>query len=169
MDKQFAFLFQFLIDALRDELASFTRLLDVIREETQALRDNKLPEVIEIGIRKGHAFRESEAAVQRRVDSVAKITAYLCLEDSLPFFELASYTDVTTRQILTGYRDKFADIVRRIKSANETNRQLIALTLAQVNNNIKFIRDITASLPIYDRHGQISARSLQGEVVSRAG
>jgi flagellar biosynthesis/type III secretory pathway chaperone len=169
MDKQLAFLFQFLIDALKDELESFARLLDVIREETQALRDNKLPEVIDIGIRKGNAFRQSEAAVQRRVDAVIKINAYLSIEDSLPFVELAPYTDAATRQILTGYRDRFADIVHRIKSANETNRQIIALTLAQVSNNIKFIRNMTASLPNYDRHGQISARSLQGEVISRAG
>lgn len=169
MDKQLAFLFQFLIDALKDELESFARLLDVIRQETQTLRDNKLSEVIEIGIRKGNAFRQSEAAVQRRVDAVAKINAHLCLEDSLPFVELAPYTDVTTRQILTGYRDKFADIVRRIKSANETNRRIIAFTLAQESNNINFIRNITTSLPNYCRHGQVSARSLQGEFISRAG
>jgi len=169
MDRQLASLFQFLIDALKDEIESHTRLLDVIREETQTLRDSQLPKVLDIGIRKGDAFRQSEAATQRRVDAATKIVAYLCLEDSLPIVELASYTDVTTRQILTGYRDKFADIVRRIKRANETNRQIIALTLANVSNNLLFIRDITASLPNYDRHGQISARSLQGEFISQAG
>jgi flagellar biosynthesis/type III secretory pathway chaperone len=169
MDKQLASLFQFLIAALKDEIENHTRLLDVIREETRTLRDNHLPEVLNIGIRKGDAFRQSEAAMQRRLEAAAKIAAYLCLEDSLPVVELAPYTDVTTRQILTGYRDKFSCIVRRIKSANEANRQIIALLLAHMSNNIDFIMNITASLPNYDRHGQIGARSLQGEFISQAG
>ncbi len=169
MDKQLASLFQFLINALQDEYESRARLLYVIWEQTQTLRDSQLLEVPDISIRKGDAFRLSEAAVQRRVDAVTKIIAYLCLEDSLSFLELAPYTDVTTRQILTGYRDKFADTVRRIKSANETNRKIIALTLAHVSDNINFIMNITTSLPNYDRHGQISARSLQGEFIAQAG
>jgi flagellar biosynthesis/type III secretory pathway chaperone len=169
VDKQLASLFRLLIVALKDEIENHTRLLDIIREETQALRDNQLPEVLDIGTRKGDAFRQSEAAMQHRVEAVTKIIAYLCLEGPLPVVELASYADVTTRQILTGYSDKFADIVRRIKSANQANRRVIALTLAHVSNNIYFLRNITTSLPNYDRHGQISARSLQGEFISRAG
>ena len=169
MDKQLSSLFQFLIDALKDEIDNHTRLLDVIREETQTLCDSQLLEVLDIGIRKGDAFRQSEAAMQRRVDAAAKIVAYLRLEGPLPIVDLASYTDVATRQILTVYRDKFADIVHRIKHANETNRQMIDLTLAHVSNNISFIMNITASLPNYDRYGQISARSLQGEFISQAG
>ena len=85
MDKQLASLFQFLIDALKDEIESHTRLLDVIREETQALRDSRLPEVLDIGIRKGDAFRQSEAAAQRRVEAVTAIIACLGLEDLLSF------------------------------------------------------------------------------------
>ncbi len=169
MDKQLASLFRFLIDVLKEEIENHARLLDVIREETQALCDSRLPDVLDIGIRKGDAFRLSEAAAQRRADAVTKIIAYLYLDNSLSFVELAPYADVAARQILTDYRDKFADIVRHIKSANETNRQIIALTLAQVSNDRHFIRSITASLPNYDRHGQISARSLQGEFISQAG
>ena len=169
MDKHLASLFRFLIVALKDEFESHARLLDVIREETQALRDSRLPEVVDIGIRKSDVFRQSEASVRRRADAVTNIIAYLHLEDSLPFAELASYADAPTRQSLTGYRNKIADIACHIKSANETNRQIIALTLNQVSNNIIFIRSITASLPNYDRRGQISARSLQGELISQAG
>ena len=169
MDKQLASLFQLLIDALKDEIENHARLLNVIREETQTLCDSQLSDVLDIGIKKGDAFRQSEAAMQRRVVAVTKIVAYLCLEDSLPFIELTQYADVTTRQILTGYRDKFTNIVRSIKSANEKNRQIIALTLAHVINNMHFIMNIAASLPNYDRHGQISARSLQGEFISQAG
>jgi flagellar biosynthesis/type III secretory pathway chaperone len=169
MDKHLASLFRFLIVALKDEFESHVRLLDVIREETQALRDSRLPEVIDIGIRKSDVFRQSEASVRRRANAVTNIIAYLHLEDSLPFAELASYADAPTRQSLTGYRNKVTDIAGHIKSANETNRQIIALTLNQVSNNLFFIRCIAASLPNYDRRGQISAQSLQGELISQAG
>ena len=170
MDKQIASLFHFLIHALRDEIKNHARLLDVIREETQTLRESRLSEVLNIGIRKGAAFRQSEAAMQRRINAVSDIASYLHLENSLPSFaELAPYVDATTRKTLTGYRDKFSDIVRGIKSANETNRQIIALTLAHVSNDIDFMMNIAASLPNYDRYGQVSARSLQGEFISQTG
>ena len=169
MDKQLASLFRFLIDALKDEIENHARLLDVIREETQALRESRLSEVLDIGIKKGAAFRQSEGSMRRRMDAAKNIAACLHLEDSLPsFVELASYADDTTRKILTGYRDKFADIVRGIKSANETNRQTIALTLAHISN-IDFMMNIAASLPNYDRYGQVSARSLQSEFISQTG
>ncbi len=170
MDKQLAALFQLLTEALKEEFACLTRLLDVIGEETLALRDSRLPEAIDIGIRKGDAFRQSEAAAEQRVDAVAKIVAHLHLEDCPSFIELAPYAaDVITRQILTGCRDKFTDIGHRIRRANETNRRIIALTLSRVGDNIHFIMKIRSSLPNYDRHGQISARRLQGEFISQAG
>jgi flagellar biosynthesis/type III secretory pathway chaperone len=169
MDKQIASLFQFLIEALKDEIESHARLLDVIREETQALRQSRLPEVLDIGGRKGEAFRQADTAVQRRMEAVAKIIAHLGLEDPVSFMQLAACADVKTRQILTGYREKFADIIRNIESANETNRRIIALTLDHVSHNIDFIRNITASLPNYDRHGQINAGSMQGGLLSQAG
>ena len=169
MDKQLASLFQLLIDTVKDEIENHTHLLDVIREETQALRDCRLPEILDIGICKGDAFRQSQAAVQRRVEAITKITAYMGFKDPLPFVELVAYADVTSRQILISYREIFTNIIRQIKSANEANRQIIALTLAHTVNNIHYIQNITASLPNYDRHGQISARSLQGEFISQAG
>ncbi|MHB8910065.1 MAG: flagellar protein FlgN [Syntrophales bacterium] len=170
MDRQLAALFHVLIGALQDETEDHARLLDVIREETQALRDSRPSEVIDLGIRKGEAFRQSEAAMQRRADAVNNIAAHLRLEDSLPsFVELAPYADDTTRKILTGYRDKFADIVRSIRSANETNRQMIALTLAHVSSDIDFMMNLATSLPNYDRRGRVSARSLQGEFISQTG
>jgi flagellar biosynthesis/type III secretory pathway chaperone len=168
-DKQLASLFQFLIDTVKDEIENHTRLLDVIHEETQALRDSRLSEILDIGICKGDAFRQAQAAAQRRVGAISKITAYLGFKDPLPFAELVAYADVATRQILTNYREIFTNIIHQIKSANETNRQTIALTLSHVANNIHYIQDITASLPNYDQHGQISAQSLQGGFISQAG
>jgi flagellar biosynthesis/type III secretory pathway chaperone len=169
MDKHLASLFRSLIDALKDEMESHTRLLDAIREETQALRNNRLPEIFDIGIRKGDAFQEAEAAMQRRLDAVAAISARLGLEDPVSFTQLAACADVQTRQILTGYREKFADIIESIKSANETNRQIIASTLDHIYNGIQFIRNISAPLPHYDRHGQIRAENAHGGILSQAG
>jgi flagellar biosynthesis/type III secretory pathway chaperone len=82
---------------------------------------------------------------------------------------MAAYADVTTRQVLTEYREKFADIVRRIEEANEINRRIIELTLAHVSNNLNFIYNISSSIPNYDQHGQIKAGNLQGRLVSQAG
>jgi len=169
MDTQLASLFRLLIDTVKDEMEHHTHLLDVIREETQALRACKLPEILDIGICKDDAFRQSQAALQRRVEAITKITAYIGLKDPPPFVELVAYADVASRQILTRYREIFTNIIQQIKNANETNRQVIALTLSHVANNIHYIQNLTVSLPNYDRHGQISTRSLQGGYISQAG
>jgi len=69
------------------------RLLDVIREEAQALRDNKLPEVIDIGIRKGPRLPAigscragggwTRSPQNQRLSVPSRFS---------PFVELASYT-----------------------------------------------------------------------------
>jgi flagellar biosynthesis/type III secretory pathway chaperone len=169
MDKALASLYKLLIHALDIELQSHAHLLEIILEETQALRRSRLPEVLDIGAKKGDAFRQSEAAAHRRAEALVPIIAHLGLEATVSFVQMAAYADVTTRQVLTEYREKFADIVRRIEEANEINRRIIELTLAHVSNNLNFIYNISSSIPNYDQHGQIKAGNLQGRLVSQAG
>jgi flagellar biosynthesis/type III secretory pathway chaperone len=169
MDRVLASLYKRLIHALDDELQNHARLLEIILEETQALRKSRLPEILDVGTRKGDAFRQSEEAAQRRAEAVVQIVAHLGLESPVSFVQMAAYADVATRQVLIGYREKFADIVRRIEEANEINRQIIALTLAHVSNNLNFIHNISSSIPNYDQHGQIKAGNLQGRLISQAG
>jgi flagellar biosynthesis/type III secretory pathway chaperone len=168
-DNRLTSLFRFLIDTLKDEIENHNCLLDIIREEAQSLRESRMPAILDIGLRKGEALRQSEAARQRRMAAATNIFSYLRLDESLPLSELMPYADITNRKILTDYRDKFSDIVRHIKNENEANRQIIALTLSNVADIITFIMNITASLPHYDRQGQISARRLRGEFISRTG
>ena len=169
MENQINSLFNCLIDTLKDEIESHTHLLDVIREETKTLGDCRMLEFLDVGVRKGNAFRQSQAAMQRRVDAVNGIIVFFGHEDPISFGELVAYADVTIGGILNSYQKKYADIVRRIKIANNVNRQIIALTLTNVINNIHFIQNITVSLPNYNQYGQIGARNLHGKLVSQAG
>ena len=168
MDKR-ALLYKSLLRTLEEEVQHHERLLELIHEETLVLRKSLLPEILDITARKGEAYRQSEAAVQRRVESIDGIIAYLGLENPLSFSQLAACTDVATRQILIGYREKFTDIVCRIEKTNEINRQIIALTLAHVSNNLNYIHSISSKIPNYDHHGQIKAGNLQGRLISQAG
>lgn len=169
MDKQLASLYGSLIHILDEELRCHERLLKVILEETQALRKGRLPGILDVGASKSDAFRKSEAAAHQRTESVGRIIAHIGVEAPVSFFQMAAYADVATRQVLTGYREKFADIVRRIEEANEINRQIITLTLAHINKNINFINNISSSISNYDHHGQVKAGNLQGRLISRAG
>ena len=168
MDKR-AYLYKSLLQTLDEEMQYHERLLELIHEETLVLRKSFLPEILDISTRKGEAYRQSEAVVQRRVECIDSIIAYLGLEPPVSFAQLTACADVATRQILTGYREKFADIVCRIEKTNETNRQTIELTLAHVSNNLNFIHSISSSIPNYDHHGQIKAGKLQGRLISQAG
>jgi len=169
VDNQLASLYGSLIHILDEELQSHTLLLKIILEETKVLRKSRLPEILDVGARKSDAFRQSEASAYRRVEAVGRIIARLGLEDPVSFVQLAAHADAATRQILTGYRDKFAGIVRQIEKSNEANRRIIALTLAHINKNINFINNISSSISNYDHHGQMKAGNLQGRLISRAG
>lgn len=168
-DETLASLYNRLLDTLDDELQCHTNLLGIILEETQVLRKSRLPDILDIGARKGDAFRQSEAAAHRRAEAVGRIIARLGLDGPVSFIQMAAYADIATRQRLTGYRENFADRVRRIEEANEINRQIIALTLAHVSHNINFINNIWTSIPNYDQNGQIKAGNLQGRLISQAG
>jgi hypothetical protein len=103
------------------------------------------------------------------METAAAIGVFLDFTAPVSFNQLASFADVQTRQILTGYREKFADIMRNIKSANETNRLVIFSTLDHIQSGIQFIRNITAPMPHYDRHGQIRSAGANGAILSQAG
>jgi flagellar biosynthesis/type III secretory pathway chaperone len=158
-----------LIEALKDEIKSHACLLDVIREETRVLSQNRLPDLLDIGVKKGDVFRRTEAVTHRRTEIMNHIIAFLGIEAHASVTQLAALADVQNRQILTDYREKFADILCGIESANEANRQIIASTLAHINHHIHFIRRITATLPHYDQHGQIRDGNLHGGLISQAG
>jgi flagellar biosynthesis/type III secretory pathway chaperone len=164
-----ASLYRTLIENLDDELKIHGHLLETIHEETQVLKKNRLHEIVEIGVAKDNALRHSEAAARRRMEIIAKIIRHLNLEEPVTFIQLAAYADPATRQELTGYREKFADIVGRIEDTNEINRQIIGATLAHVRNNLNFLNNISSLLPNYDQYGQIKAGNLQGRFISKAG
>jgi flagellar biosynthesis/type III secretory pathway chaperone len=169
MDKQIASLYKSLLHTMNEELQCHERLSDLIHEETLVLRQSRLPDILDINARKAEAYRQSEAAAQRRVESIDRIVACLGLENPVSFAQLTACADVATRQILIGYREKFADMVRHIEKTNEINRQIITLTLAHVSNNLNFIHSISSSIPNYDQRGQIKAGNLQGRLISQAG
>lgn len=169
MDNQLASLYSSLLHILDEELRCHQHLLEVINEETQVLRNSRLTEILEISAAKEDAFHQSEAATQKRVESVERIITHMGIEVPVAFVHLAAHADAATRQILTGYREKFADIIHHIEKTNEINRQMITLTLAHINKNITFINNISSTISNYDHQGQMKAGNLQGRLISRAG
>ena len=125
MDRQLASLFESLIEALKDELESHTRLLDFIREETQALRHSRLPEILAAGNKKSEAFWLTAAAAKKREEAIDSLIACLGHKAPVSFAQLAAAADFNIRQILTFYKEKFADIIPKIKKAmKQTVRSL---------------------------------------------
>jgi flagellar biosynthesis/type III secretory pathway chaperone len=169
MDKQLASEYASLIGALEDETARAIHLLDVIGEETQALRQGRLNDVVAVCAQKEDAFRLLEAATYKRGEAAARVGALLGLSAPVSFTRLAACADVQTRQILTGYQEKLADVIGGVRTANEANRQVISLTLDFISGGIQFIRNISAPLPHYDSRGRIKTGDAHGALLSRAG
>lgn len=158
-----------LIESLKDEIEIQGRLLEVLYGESRLLSQNRLPDILDMGIQKGVALRQAEAAAHRRTQVMKQTAVRLGLEAPVSLTRLAACADAHTRQILTDCQEKIAGLIARIADTNEANRRMIALTLAHVNHHIEFLRRISVARPLYDRQGHIPNGDLHGGFISHAG
>lgn len=169
MNNETTLLYRSLLHQMAAELQIHEDLLDCIDRETRTMRRGKLTEILDVGVMKEKAMRNSEAAMRQRTFCMRQIIAHLGLQEPVGFAQVVAHADLETRQELTDCREKIADITGRIGNINEINRQTITSMLDHVGKNIRFINNISSSLPNYDRHGQIRAGNLQGRMLSKAG
>jgi flagellar biosynthesis/type III secretory pathway chaperone len=169
MNKDLDFLYNSLLLSMGQECEHYEELLKAIKEETHVLKKSNLPDILEFNTRKERLLLSLNMASEMRMSAVKKIVSHLNLDEPVSMTQLIAYAQDHTRQNLTDYQEKFADMIAKIKKMNDHNKTLITFLLSHIGNTLNYINSITSSCPNYDQCGQVKARNLQGRLISQEG
>lgn len=169
MNKDLDLLYKSLHLSMEQEYERYGELLEAIEEESKSLISCNATDILDFNSRNDRLLLSVRMASEIRMGAIKKITARLHLEEPVTMGQLIAHAQANTRQNLIACKEKFADLILKIRQTNNLNRELIAASLSHINNTMNYINSLTCPLPNYDRHGQIRAGNLQYRLISQAG
>jgi hypothetical protein len=169
MNKDLDLLYKSLYLSMEQEYERYQELFEAIEEESKTLISCTATDIIDFNSRNDRLLLSVQMASEIRMSAIKKITSCLHLDGTVTMGQLIAHAQVNTRQNLIDCKEKFADLVLKIRQTNSLNRELIAASLSHINNTLNYISNLTSPLPNYDRHGQIRAGNLQSRLISQAG
>lgn len=169
MTKNLDNLYRSLLLALGQECEHYQDLLRAMDEEKQVVVDGALEPLLDFNRRNERLLLSLRVAAQMRMEALREIAAALSLSEPVTMTQLIARSEGETRKSLTACREKFSDLLARIRTNNAFNRELIDLSLRHVNNTIHYVNSLTSSSPNYNPKGQIKAGILHGRLISEAG
>jgi flagellar biosynthesis/type III secretory pathway chaperone len=169
MNKDLDFLYKSLYLSLEQEYERYRELSEAVDEEAKTLISCTSNDIIDFNLRNERLILSVNMASEIRMNAIDKITSYLHLDETVTMGQLIAYAPDNIRQNLIDYKEKFADMLIKIRRANNHNRELITASLSHINNTLNYIDSLTCPNPNYDRNGQIKAGNLQSRLISEAG
>jgi flagellar biosynthesis/type III secretory pathway chaperone len=169
MNKDLDFLYKSLYLSMEQEYECYRELLEAIEEEATALINCTSKDIIDFNSRNERLLLSVKMAADIRMNAIKKITSYLHLDEPVTMGQLIAYAQDNIRQNIIDYKEKFADMILKIRRTNNHNRELIAASLSHINNTLNYIDSLTCPSPNYDRNGQIKAGNLHSRLISEAG
>jgi hypothetical protein len=169
MNKDLDLLYNSLYLSMEQEHERYQELLEAIEGESKTLISCTATDIIDFNSRNERLLLSVKMASEIRMNAIKKITSCLHLDEPVTMAQLIAHAQVRTRQNLIDCKEKFADLILKIRKTNNLNRELIAASLSHINNTMNYISSLTSPLPNYDRHGQIRAGNLQSRLISQAG
>jgi flagellar biosynthesis/type III secretory pathway chaperone len=169
MDQDLDNLYKSLYLSIEQEYERFQELLDAVEEEASKLISCTLGDISAFNSRNERLLLSVKMASDFRMSAINKITSRLHLDTPPTMGQLITYAPDKTRQNLIDYKEKFTDLILRIQTANNHNRELISASLSHINNTLNYIDSLTCSYPHYNYHGQIRAGNLHGRLISELG
>lgn len=151
------------------EITAWERLEASLHEEASALKSQDLSAITKSNIQKDMAINSVKVAADNRKKVLSAVGLRLGMK---PPFTMERLFDTATdeqRQELSSWQAKFAASGKTINTLNKRNMDSIKTSLAVVSDSISFLTNITQALPSYTSGGYISARPLQGRVLSKRG
>jgi flagellar biosynthesis/type III secretory pathway chaperone len=169
MNKDLDLLYASLSLSMEQEYERYQELLEAIKEESKSLISCTAADIVNFNSRNDRLLLSVKMASEIRMSAIDKIASCLHLDEPVTMAQLIAHARVSTRQNLIECKEKFADLILKIRQANNLNRELIAASLSHINNTLNYISCLRCPLPNYDRHGQIRAGNLQSRLISQAG
>jgi hypothetical protein len=169
MNKDLDFLYKSLYLSMEQEYERYGELLAAITEEGTAFIHCTSQDIIDFNFINERLLLSVKMASDIRMNAIDKIASDLHLDEPMTMGQLIAYAPDHIRQNFIDYKEKFADIIFKIRRTNDHNRELISASLSHINNTLNYIGKLTFPSPNYDRNGQIKAGNLQSRLISEAG
>ena len=151
------------------ESDAWARLETALKEESQALERQDLAAITANTIQKEIAINGVKTAADKRKTLISNIGIRRGLNPPVFMDHLFGMASPEQRQEMSSWQAKFAAYAKNIHTLNQQNMLAIKTSLAVVSDCVRFLRNITEPMPNYTSGGKISARTLQGRVVSNRG
>lgn len=169
LDLDLDYLYTSLFLSIEKEYERFQELLDALEKEASKLISCTAGDISAFNSRNEHLLLSAKMASDLRMSALNKIISCLHLDEPVTMGQLIAYAPDETRQNLIDYKEKFTDLILRIQTANNHNRELISASLSHINNTLNYISSLTCSNPNYNYHGQIRAGNLHSRLISELG
>jgi len=169
MSQDIDFLYSALYLSMEQEYERYQELLEAGEEEANTLISSTSTDIIDMNSRNERLLLSVKMASEIRAGAIKKIASSLQLDEPVTMGQLIAHAPDKTRQNLMDYKEKFADMILKIRKTNNRNRELISASLSHINNTLNYINTLTCFCPNYNRHGQIRAGNLQSRLISEAG
>lgn len=169
MNKDLDYLYNSLLLAMGQEYERYQELLKTIEDETEILKKCVIADILNCNTKKEMVLLSLNMALDMRMSAINKIAAHLHIDKPVSMSEIIARAQTAVRQNLIDYQEKFADVITQINKVNKNNKRLITFSLANINNTISYINNLTSSYLNYNPAGQIKAGNLHGRLISQAG
>ncbi|UCG07305.1 MAG: flagellar protein FlgN [Desulfobacterales bacterium] len=165
MTQQYLILDTFL-GLLEQQTELFQVLLTVIDDERNAVIAANLEKLNEAGKIKENLLLKLRILEEQRKHLLAKLADHLHQPvEALTLAKLSQLVAEPYAHRLAGCRSMLAELIRKIRKANEDNRDLFAHSLNLVKSSINLINNLMSSSPVYFRTGNIHRRDHTGKIL----
>jgi flagellar biosynthesis/type III secretory pathway chaperone len=171
MTKDLRFLYNALLLSLEQEYDRYKELFSAVEEESELFlnKSSTSADLDTFNKRHEQLIISLQMASDIRMSAIKKITDHLHFNEPVTMTLLISHAQDQIRQNLLNYQEKFTALILQIKKMNDRNKNLIAVSLSQINNTLSYINGLTCSSPSYDQRGHVRAGNLQSRLISKAG
>jgi len=162
--------FNALIEVLKKEINIFQELKNVITAEKKILIKPSLEELNHSNAIKENIILKARMLEEVRLNIFKKIARKLDMNESgIKIRELAEYAEADQAKEMNEVAEELAALSRDINALNETNKGLLDVSLATVNNSLDFIISLMSSESVYLETGQVKIMQSNGKFLRTEG
>lgn len=163
-------IFASLIEILRKELVVYQELKSTIVDEKIMLKKPTLDELNHNNARKENIILKARMLAEARTNILKKIARNFDINaNSVILSHLIGYADNQQRAEIEEVRDALVLISREISGLNETNMNLLNVSMDNVKSSLDFINSIASSGSVYLQCGKVKALNKNGIYLHREG
>ena len=149
---------------LKKELAIYQELKDFIIGEKKILIKPSLEALSESNALKENIILKVRMLETARMNILKKIARNLELKiDEISLATMASYAAIEQRQEIEESRKEIVLISGEIRALNESNKDLVGPSIANVKGSLDFISSLMSQVPVYLESGKIKSFQSNGK------